>query len=258
MVKAYRAYNATRFPSGNTYKVASQSNFLDIELPETTISRIDLLLTESFQAYYIHHEMIVEQIGRAKDIQFTHFAAPFEFNSYIQRASKLLLFQTAKRVCIDLVHRLNSSNDFDINQYSVDFEVLRPYIKNVRGAWIKFQQANLRTSAHFGNHVDNSLAFQESMQTGQLTSLYILYDYESEQIPIQITSDCAVVLYPNIDEVQIEIDITVSVINWLHSTGALSLATPRKPRKRRMISTSGGQTTENPPSLLEVLEENEL
>ena len=96
------------------------------------------------------------------------------------------------------------------------------------------------------------------MQTGELSSLYILYDFQGEQIKIQITSDCTIVLYPNIVEIKTELEIVESVIDWLHSVNALFISGPRKSKKPKMTSTNVEQMTENPAPLFEVLGENGL
>jgi len=257
MPKSYRAFTATRFPQRDSYVIPAQQSFLDIEIPDTSIANVDLPVPKEFISYFVHHEMIVEQVGRAKSVTFTHFAAPFEFYMHLRIADNLLLVQTIKRVCSSLIQDLVQTGDFEIQHYVVNFDLLRPYVTNVKGAWFKFKEPALRASAHFGNHVDKSQAFQESLQTGEISSLYVLHDFNSEQLQVQITSDCGVVIYPRIDELNTEISIVLSVLGMLEAVGAVGIIPTKQSKTGKPSLLDEGKKTKSLGPLFEILEENE-
>jgi hypothetical protein len=257
MPKSYRALQAERFPLQESYRIPTQHSYLDIEIPDTTITRQNLPIPQEFSSYYVHHEMIVEQFGRAQGINFSRFVAPFEFDMYFRGNDKLLLIQTPKKVCASLVNDLIYTGNFDIEHFLVDFDILQPYITQVRGAWFKFKEPDLRASGHFGNHVDKSTAYQEALQVGELSSLYMLHDFEGTQLEIQITSDCAIVLYPRVDQISTELSIVSSVLSMLNTVKALSIVSSKKTKRGGLSSPDEAQKTKSLGPLFEGLEESE-
>jgi len=256
MPKSYRALQAKRFPLHQSYTIPTQYSYLDIEIPDTTIVRQYLPIPQEFSSYYVHHEMIFEQFGRAKGVDFSQFAAPFEFYMHFRGNDKLLLIQTQKKVCASLVNDLIYTGDFDIEHFVVNFDILQPYITQVRGAWFKFKEPDLRASGHFGNHVDQSTAYREALQTGELSSLYVLHDFEGAPLQIQITSDCAIVLYTPFDQISTELSVVINVLGMLNAVGALSIVPPKKTKHRGLSSPDEVQKTKSLGPLFEGLEEN--
>lgn len=224
MAKAYHIFQATRFPVGESFTVPKQSNFLEIELPDTTLNKTFVPVSGDFVPYYVHHEMIIQQIGRSKGVEFTHFAAPFEFYLFYRKSDNLLLIQTNKKVCNSLVYDLAGTGDFDIKSFVVDFDVLQPHVDYVKGAWFKFRAPDRTASAHFGNHVDRSAAYQESLEEGELSSMHLLHYYKEESLQIQITANCGIVLFHQFEEADTELSIVLSVLEMLQSIKAVALA----------------------------------
>jgi hypothetical protein len=74
------------------YAIPVQQTFNDVELPNTTIKKQSLPIPNIFTPFFVHHEMIIEQVGRAKGCEFIHFAAPFEFYAYLKE-DRLFLVQ---------------------------------------------------------------------------------------------------------------------------------------------------------------------
>jgi len=223
MAKAYHVFRATSFPREDSFKVPKQSNFLGIELPDTTLNKTFIPIPEEFTPYYVHHEMIIQQIGRSKGVEFTHFAAPYEFPLFYRQSDNLVLIQTNKKVCNSLVHDLIRTGSFSIQPFIVDFDVLQPHVDYVKGAWFKFRDADRTASAHFGNHVDRSSAYQESLEEGELSSMHLLHSYIGETLQIQITSACGIVLFHVFEEATTELSVVLSVYNMLESIAALTV-----------------------------------
>jgi hypothetical protein len=257
MAKGYRIQKIVRFPEKESYVIANQSNFIDMPLPNTEIHKTDLGLNANLETYLVRHEMIVQQIGRYKETTFNYFAAPFEINLFVKRSANLLLVQTKKPVAIDFIKKLNSCGDFEVNQCSVDFDILQPYVTNTRGAWFRFNQPDLRSMGQFGNHIDRSQTFQESVLTGELSALCILYDFHELPIPIQITSDGVIVTYSRVSNLDIELSIILDVYDMLNSIGALTVSNPKQRKHPKKPLSGEEQTKENPTLLFEILDENE-
>jgi hypothetical protein len=257
MPKSYRALQAKRFPLQTSYRIPAQDNYLGIEIRDTTITRQDLPIPQEFSSYYVHHEMLVEQLGRAKGVDFSCYVAPFEFYMYFRGNDKLLLIQTQKKVCASLVSDFIHTGDFDIEHLVVNFDTLQPHITYVKGAWFKFKEPDLRASAHFGNHVNQNPAYQEALQTGELSSLFVLHDFEGVQLQIQITSDCAIVLYPRIDQISTELSVVSNVLNMLNTVHALSIVPSKKTKYGGLSVPDEAQKTKSLGPLFEELEENE-
>lgn len=224
MAKAYHAFKAAKFPGRDSFSVPKQSNFLDIELPDTSLNKTYLPISEDFVTYYVHHELIIQQIGRSKGVEFTHFAAPFEFYLFFRKSDNLVLIQTNKKVCNSLVHDLIGTGSFDIKPFVVDFDILQPHVSYVKGAWFKFKEPDRTASAHFGNHVDRSAAYQESLEEGELSSMHLLHSYMGETLQIQITEQCGIVLFHIFEEAKTELSVVLSVYDMLESINALSVS----------------------------------
>jgi hypothetical protein len=257
MATAYRAYHSSRFASCNPYIIPRQSNFVDFEIPNTSVSQKQSLGLIDFSSYDVHHELIIEQFGRVKNVTFMSYATPFDFNMHYSKSNNLVFINTNKKVCNSLIYDLVQTNDFEVEALSVDFDVLIPHITQVKGAWFKFRNPNLRASAVFGNHVDKSPAYQEALNLGEMSSMYILYDFQGQSLQVQITSDCAIVLYANIPDIAMELKIIFEIYEMLKSTKTI-LIPVKKAKGVGQSSPSVEQKTESLGSLFEVLEENGL
>jgi hypothetical protein len=257
MAKGYRAFTVAGFGGRESYVVPTQYNYLGIEIPDTSLERVGLPVPEGFVSYFVHHEMIVDQIGRAKDISFTQFAAPFEFHVHFRKSDGLLLVPAPKRVCKSLIRNLEQGDVLHATHYLVDFERLRPNVDCVKGAWFKFRQPDLRTSGHFGNHVDRSPAYKEALQLGEMSGLYLLHDFCGQLVQVQITSDYGVVLYNTYSELRTELSVVLSVLGMLNEVSAVARVESKKAALKKLSGLGKEKTRESPVPLSEILEENE-
>lgn len=256
MPRGYRVFNARRFPSRDDYVFAAQSNFVGLEVPASTMERVLPDVPGDYEAYLVHHEMVVEQVGRAQSVEFTQFLAPFEFNVYVRRGDDAMFVQTNKRVCASFVSDLSLTGDFDLSGNAVDFDRLMPIVADVKGAWFRFRQSDLHAGAYFGSHVDRSLAYQEAMLSGVMSSLYVLHEFNGQQIQIQVTADCCIVIFPDLHDVRSDLAVVESVLSMLRSVGAVQEIQFKRGGSRRSSARGGGRILSSLGQLYETVEES--
>ena len=230
---SYRLLKASAFPDIKVdYSVPSQLSYLaDKEVPATHIQRQHIPLQEGLESFYITHQLIVHQFGRAQNVEFVEYAAEFHLWAYYRQADGLLLIQGNKDSVADLCYTLNSraSEDFSLQNYEVDFQKLEPHLEVISGSWFRYKAVSLHAMGIFGNHVDTTAEYQTAKTLGTQTAINFYHTFLGADIPLQITRNAIVVIQANIESLPLEVEIVLDVKKTLLDK---ALNTVEKRRKK--------------------------
>lgn len=207
---AYQLFAIEKFPGNNKLRTEEQLTleYSSEQSREHFASSLDLVETvdESFSKYSAEHDFLfhLEFYGRAKGTLFREFVTPYKFSVYRGRADTGLGFtplitRTKKKVASDFIDRLNRNlPGFTVQRVRLDFDLLRPRLQMVRGAWFaRLRQPNISSTAVFGANVDRSDEFKHAENFGHLTNLMVEVEHDGLAHTVMLGADCALVLYQN-------------------------------------------------------------
>lgn len=81
----------------------------------------------------------------------------------------------------------------------VDFKLLTPNLGQLRGAWFTRSSGSLHAVGMFGQDVGGSPEWEEQNVTSELQSVMVHHLFENKFHTIQLTADCGVVVYANLE-----------------------------------------------------------
>jgi hypothetical protein len=264
-VGSYHIYEVTALAITEPVSIPHQLELLadsDLEVADSRIYPISgEPLPPGVASYRIQHEMVVNQIGRAKGIQFSHYITPTEFDAYYKPDSCLIALHGRAEVTEDFVKTWQRSGQAvigSITPYEVNFGKLEPHLEVIRGAWFRFHDPRLSSSGHFGYHVDQSPEYQSAKAVGTLTVLNFLHAYEGLSIPVMVTRKCTIVIQKAIETLELELAIVFDVYHFLNAHGCITKV-ERRARRSRRTSPNGEAVQdsgkESPLPLIEAIEE---
>jgi hypothetical protein len=226
---SYQLFAVESFPRDRSLVVGVQLNLLanndhNVEESQTKVVPTRDVETHLFEEYRVEHDFLVhlEYPGRARGQSFREYVTPYKFPLFLSQEAEepfpFALVRTKKKVAHDFVRRMNSEEpSFDLTATAVDFEVLRPRLAFVKGAWFgAIQAANLHTTGLFGEHVDQSDEFRHAESVGELRNLLVeVVDEGDLAHSVMFTADGGIVLYKAYMTVEDELAVVRSVIRDL-------------------------------------------
>lgn len=158
----------------------------------------------------------LKYLGRAQGTTFQEFVSPYKFMMYVMREADgqfpTLWVRTKGTVATDFVDRLNQymREEFYALEKRLDFDLLRPHVQVIKGAWFgEMRAANLSSTAVYGTRVDRSAEFQRAERQGRLHSLTILHNYDGVDYLLMVTVTGGIVTYDSFDTEEHELDVVL-------------------------------------------------
>ena len=230
MPLSYHFFKVASFPPQPAFETEEQLTLFDndeqnMEVVSTRVTFVKAIEAHSLKKFDVMHDFLVKlkYPARARKVTFREYVSPYSFPVYLQEGSGEpdinLLVQTKSAVAKDFVERLNGRlPTFSVRSISVDFDILRPLIPSVSGAWFSEMQAsNLSSAGVFGSHVDKSNEFQHAELIGKLKALICPYVIEGVTFTVMITEDAGVVMYNNfeteIDSLSVVMDLKRNLLD---------------------------------------------
>jgi hypothetical protein len=208
MPTSFHFFKLIRFPKQDSFETVEQLSLLaDVEHNQEVASTKVTLTKEKFvdaaARLLVTHDFLVHLTypGRARKIRFREYVTQYDFPIYRLGAGKkgfaTIAVCTKAKVAEDCVKRLNDQVDgFATEPLMIDFNKLRPLVKNVKGAWFReMQGANISSTGVFGSHVDKSKEFQHAEGIGKLNALMIVYPYDDATYTVMVTGRGGVILF---------------------------------------------------------------
>lgn len=221
MPSAFHPWTVRRLPDAERFGAHTQYNlgFAHHERPEeahTEVNRRQVGFRESVDRFTCEHDFLtrLKYPGRAQGIRFQEFVSPYTFTMYVIHESNgdhpTLWVRTKDKVATDFVRRLNTLPGFLAIERRIDFNLLRPRLDMIKGAWFaEMQAANLSSTAVFGTRVDRSDEFQRAELQGRLRTLTVLHNYGGTDYLLMVTTDGTVVAYDAFDTEEDELDVVL-------------------------------------------------
>jgi hypothetical protein len=252
-VKGFSLYRGPTFQHGQLIKVPVQAPLADIEVADTLLRRMDG--PAGLTSYRVTHYMVEQVEGRVRGQAFTEYARKEEFNLYVREADGLIIAAVRHPVAEDVTRIIRGGEIAPIQALAVDLKTLRQATENVTGGYFRFADANLRASAYFGTHLENSPEFQEAERRGQIGSLLLFHEWNNAEREVRITSKCGVVLLQRYADTGIELEIVLGVFDRLDELGVVT-TTLRKTRlsPRAVTHVSAGTVQTLLPQFEELVE----
>ena len=248
-VRSYRLYHAPHLDIAGPVLISNQ---LALETPEDVPdSRIapltGPLLPTGVQAYSIRHEMVVEQVGKAKGQEFLRFVASHDMEGYQWPARAMIAFRGARPVVRSFAAAWKKrARDAlgPIVGYNVDFQKLEPHVSVVEGAWFRFNEPQLTSSAHFGHHVDQSLEYQAAKKIGKMSAMRYWHSFRGETVPIMVGSSCSITIQQPVETIEVDLEIVTDVLDLLQRYGALEVSEEGRRSRKTTAGDAPSRATE--------------
>ncbi len=113
-------------------------------------------------------------------------------------------------VAKDFIRRLNTHEDFQAIERVVDFNLLRPRLEVITGAWFdNMRVSNLSSTGVFGTRVDRSHEFGRAERHGRLKTLNLLYTFGGTEHLLTVTQSGTVVTFAAYDTEEEELDVVL-------------------------------------------------
>lgn len=206
--KGYQYYIVEEFPNwelGNKLETQHQeSMFSDVdESPRTVVTTVGLADNEQFRKYHVLHETYQKVRGRYRNEPINGFIAQIEFHLYYHPRDKVLLVDTQRQYCNEMVDRLHSSNvGISVSHDEIDLIALGNHLRqNIRGGWFgDLKVADVSTIGIFGSTVGESQEWLRYEQIGKLKAIDVRLQINSMELVVKIMANRGIVIYENYSE----------------------------------------------------------
>jgi hypothetical protein len=222
MPQAYYIYKLRRMPEADQFGSHAQLQLRlggtsEPQTAHTLVTKSQTGFREGVDRYTVKHDYLVKlkYPGRVREIQFSEYVAPYNFPIFVVQNSDgepSLIVQTKGKVASDFIKRMTIASDFLALERQLDFQILRPQLQVITGAWFaQMQGDNISSTAVFGAHVDRSSEFIDASRVGTLRVLYGPYECNDSTFPLSIHSNGGVVLYGAFDTEQEPLDVVLHI-----------------------------------------------
>jgi hypothetical protein len=209
----------------------------------------------------IHHEKPKVIVGRIEGKRFNEIIVEADFYAYRWPTESLLAICAGREWALSFVAAVRKSEGDLIPRVEdlvVEYQKVRPFIREINGGWFKFDDPQLHSSAHFGSHVDGTAEFQRGEALGKITALYYPHAYEgSVELPIMVSSSGTIVLQRRVETLDMELAIVADVYGFLKAHDAIGVKPPPVRRPRSSARTASRGLIPAPESLELEFEETE-
>lgn len=166
--------------------------------------------------YLCEHDYLtkLKYPGRALGIDFLEYITPYKFGMYILRDGEgewpLALVKTKDPVARDFIKRMNEHPEFLAVERMVDFNLLRPRVEVITGAWFdNMRSTNLSSTGVFGTRVDRSDEFGRAERHGRLKTLMVVHRCGPSNHLLTITQSGTVVTFAGYETEEAELDVVL-------------------------------------------------
>ncbi|HET8956628.1 MAG TPA: hypothetical protein VFN18_13315 [Solirubrobacterales bacterium] len=157
----------------------------------------------------IRHDVLVNTGGRARfELDgrwrvetFKEYVRTHHIEAYATADRSLMMIGGAGEVVKSAYATLSKSMSGRLRLVGreVDFKVLTPNLGRLRGAWFTRSSGSLHALGMFGQDVKGSPEWEEQTITSELQTVMVNHLFQDEFHTIQLTADCGVVVYSNLE-----------------------------------------------------------
>ena len=184
MPVSFRLFRLRKFPDqpakpGTAVFTRDERRLIDDVPPRTFVTSSDPEEELGIEVYLSRHEMLRRLAIRTPTGEdFDSFYRRDRFPLIVSRDHWLLACQCSSVVAKNLVDTLNEAYpiSFRADYLAIDFDRLRPKIKEFYGIWLsQIGQPNISSLAMFGDGVDKSALYKQLESLGHASSVQIRY-----------------------------------------------------------------------------------
>jgi hypothetical protein len=206
--KGYQFYRIIEFPSwelGKSFETQHQETlFNDVdETPKTVVTYVGLADNANFKKYHVLHETYQKIRGRYQSKPINGYIAQVEFHLYNNPTEGVLLIDTQRTLCREMVNRLENSNtEFLVQPEEIDLIKLGGDLRErIRGGWFgDLKIADVSTIGMFGSTVGESDEWQRFEQMGRLNAIDLDLELSGMELLVKIMSNRGIVVFENLSE----------------------------------------------------------
>lgn len=226
MPKSYKVCLVSKFSSENfTEKrvtVNPQHTFSGVPPPPSTViwKSPDRISFKDFFSYDIEHEREEDVVGRIDSNVFTKIIRKGFIKAYFSDTLQLLLLSGKKADILDFCRKTKNFNYINIATIRIDMKELLEKLASIKLVWFRFRQGLIHASALMGANIQETADFLRYKDSGEISTLSFLFQMENMLHPVLVTTDGAIVLeqnYENVtDEVRIVLDIKEKLLGGIY------------------------------------------
>lgn len=224
-MKPYQFYLVSKFPTlaaGQRIRNEVQFSFIsERETVETVVElenpsfEVDLsLLRVRSQIKHSAHGLIKVYEGEErKQVSFTEYLQPVDFQAYINRQKNVLVFQAAREVCRGVLLNLKENKcGIELQEVEIDFHKLMQHCNEYFGAWFKGVSTRVQSAGLTGTQIQNDPTFATFLQKGELSNVTIPWMYAGAEHRVMVTKRGGIVLVDNYkDNIGLELRVVMDV-----------------------------------------------
>ncbi|MFY3790809.1 hypothetical protein ACOQFO_03725 [Ureibacillus sp. MALMAid1270] len=211
--KSYLFCDVKRFYEDSFFRPI-QTSFLENEgQSELEILKLDTVISQDFNIHHGKFDFERKQKGKVFGKVFSKFFEPLEFPIFYNENLNLCIIQTKSEAALEFIRQLNSSNQFDLINCSIDFDKIIKRVPEISGAWIAgLKGQHLKTAGYFGPNVHLSPEYNDAIKRGEISAMSIKWiDKDHIEYCVTISKKGSITIYNNFDNHQQEFEFIIDI-----------------------------------------------
>jgi hypothetical protein len=171
------------------------------ESAHTEVTFLGFSENTSFRKYSAVHEVLRNVEARYKGDEIFHLIVRERFNMHYHEKSRYLLAGADKKACREMFRRFKETMiPFVAEDSEIDLNRLKFKNPKIMGGWFgDLKLPDVSSVGLFGPGVGESSEWERFERIGEISTLYIPWEFKGHTHTILITAERAVVIFPSIE-----------------------------------------------------------
>lgn len=155
----------------------------------------------NFRKYSAVHEVLRNVEARYKGDEIYRLIMRERFNMYHHEKSRYLLVAADKKACREMFRRFKESKvTFVAEDLEIDLNRLKSETPKIIGGWFgELKLPDVSSVGLFGPDVGGSSEWERFEQIGEISTLYMPWEFKGQKHTVLITAERTVVIFPSVE-----------------------------------------------------------